>query len=93
MTATANTEKPSTQDGGQPPAGKAEFVFDVDDTTFGYPRPRISGAEIMKLTGINPSDGLLQLNADGTRTTIQADDIVQLVPGAQFKRRPRFKRG
>jgi hypothetical protein len=69
------------------------FVFDVDDTTYEHDRPTITGAEIMALAGINPSDGLIQILPDGTRKTVDPDDRIQLVPGIQFKRRPRFKRG
>jgi hypothetical protein len=72
---------------------KAVFVFDVDDVTYEYERPIITGAEIMTLAGISPSDGLIQILPDGTRKTVAPDEKVRLVPGIQFKRRPRFKRG
>jgi hypothetical protein len=47
----------------------------------------------MALAGINPSDGLIQILPDGTRKTVTPEETVHLVPGVQFKRRPRFKRG
>lgn len=72
---------------------KAVFVFEVDDVEYTYDRPVITGAQIMATAGINPSDGLVQILPDGTRKTITPDETVHLVPGAQFKRRPRFKRG
>jgi Multiubiquitin len=71
----------------------AAFVFDVDDATYEHDRPTITGAEIMAIAGISPSDGLIQILPDGTRKTVAPDETVHLVPGAQFKRRPRFKRG
>ncbi len=71
----------------------ARFAFDVDDVTYEHDRPRITGGEIMAMAEITPSDGLIQVLPDGTRKTVAADEVVQLVPGAQFKRRPRFKRG
>jgi hypothetical protein len=76
----------------QPGRQLAVFVFDIDDTTYEHDRLTISGAEIMAMGGISPSDGLIQILPDGTRETVDPDDIVRL-PGVQFKRRPRFKRG
>ena len=73
--------------------GRKAFVFEVDDVEYTYDKPTITGAQIMKIAGINPSDGLVQILPDGTRKTITPDETVHLVPGAQFKRRPRFKRG
>lgn len=79
---------------GRPPGEpRARFVFDVDGVTYEHDRPLITGAEIMAMAGINPGEGLIQLLPDGTRETVAPDDEVHLVPGAQFKRRPRFKRG
>jgi hypothetical protein len=76
------------------PDGRAAvFVFDVEDVTYEHDRPTITGAEIMTLAGISPSDGLIQILPDGTRNTVAPDEAVRLVPGVQFKRRPRFKRG
>ena len=69
------------------------FVFEVDDVEYTYDKPTITGAQIMEIAGINLSDGLVQILLDGTRKTIRPDETVQLVSGAQFKRRPRFKRG
>jgi hypothetical protein len=78
------------------PAGEVHssiFVFDVDGITYEYSRPTIIGGEIMEIVGIPLSQGLIQVNDDGTTTSIGVDTEVHLVPGAQFKRRPRFKRG
>ena len=69
------------------------FVYEVDGAAYRHDRPKITGAEIMAAAGIPISDGLVQLLADSTTATIQPDDEVRLVPGTQFKRRPRFKRG
>lgn len=73
--------------------GRAVFVFDVDGVTFEHNRPKITGGEIMDMAGIPYSQGLIQVHEDGTTTTVGVEDEVHLVPGAQFKRRPRFKRG
>jgi hypothetical protein len=70
-----------------------DFVYDVDGVTYHHDRPEITGGEIMTAAGIPASDGLVQLLLDGTTATVNPHDEVQLVPGAQFKRRPRFKRG
>ncbi|MDH6215279.1 multiubiquitin domain-containing protein [Streptomyces pseudovenezuelae] len=69
------------------------FVFEVDGVEYTHDKPTITGAQIMEMAGINPADGLVQILPDGTRITITPDETVRLVPGAQFKRRPRFKRG
>ena len=89
----SSTRKTTTAPPEAVPTGAARFVFDVDDTTYEHDRPTITGAEIMAVAGINPSDGLIQILLNGTRETVDPDDRVQLVPGIQFKRRPRFKRG
>ncbi len=89
-----DTEAPGTNPSGvdQDP-GRAVFVFDVDGVTFEHNRPKITGGEIMDMAGIPYSQGLVQVHEDGTTTTVGVEDEVHLVPGAQFKRRPRFKRG
>lgn len=73
--------------------GKAVFVFEVEDTSFEHNRPEITGGEIMDIAGIPREQGLIQINPDGTTTSIAADREVRLVPNARFKRRPRFRRG
>jgi hypothetical protein len=70
-----------------------DFIYEVDGVTYHHDRPKITGAEIMAAAGIPASDGLVQLLPDGTTATVNPNDEVRLVPGAQFKRRPRFKRG
>lgn len=86
----------STADRSSPPDGPdsaGTFVFEVDGKTYEHDRPRILGSEIMTVAEISPNDGLVQLLPDGTTVTINPDDEVKLVPGAQFRRRPRFRRG
>jgi hypothetical protein len=73
--------------------GRAVFVFEVEGTTYEHNRPKITGGEIMDIAGIPREQGLVQINPDGTTTSITADQEVHLVPEARFKRRPRFKRG
>ena len=70
-----------------------DFVYDVDGTTYHHDRPKITGAEIMLAAGVRASDGLVQILQDGSTATVNPDDEVHLVPGVQFKRRPKFKRG
>lgn len=74
-------------------SGGATFVFEVDGTTYEHDRPKITGGQIMDLAGIPREQGLIQVNPDGTTTSIAADQEVHLVPDARFKRRPRFRRG
>jgi len=72
---------------------RQDFVYDVDGVTRHHDRPKITGAQIMIAAGIPSTDGLVQLLADGTTATVRPEDEVHLAPDAQFKRRPRFKRG
>lgn len=89
----------STQSTAETPArsdereSAAAFVYEVDGTTYEHDRPRISGAEIMSAADISPSEGLVQILPDGTTATVNVDDEITLVPGTQFRRRPRFRRG
>lgn len=70
-----------------------DFLYEVDGVEYHSDRPKLTGAEIMAAAGIPLSEGLVQLLPDGTTASIAPADEVHLVPDAQFKRRPRFKRG
>lgn len=91
-TETVTDQGAAHADGPDKPAG-ADFVYGVDGVTYHYDRPLISGAQIMVAASIPTTDGLVQRLTDGTTLTIAPSDEVHLVPGTQFKRRPRFKRG
>ena len=69
------------------------FTFFVDDREFHVEHAVISGAEIMKLSGIPREVGLVLLLEDGTQRTFGADETIELEPGRRFKKAPRFKRG
>lgn len=88
---------PANHDGARrpddPDVPRPVFVYDVDDMTYEYDHLTITGAHVMAAAGINPNEGLIQILPDGTRESVDAEDLVHLVPGTQFKRRPRFKRG
>lgn len=74
-------------------ATRADFVYEVDGVEYHSDRHKLTGAEIMAAAGIPLAEGLVQLLPDGTTVTIAPSEEVHLVPDAQFKRRPRFKRG
>jgi hypothetical protein len=96
MHATTDTQAVTGHDERDPGVDRGprqDFVYDVDGTTYHHDRPKITGAEIMLAAGIPSSDGLVQLLQDGSTATVNPDDEVHLVPGALFKRRPKFKRG
>lgn len=95
MNTTAESVTSHTPGSGNDDSREAgpDFVYDVDGVTYHHDRPKITGEEIMAAAAIPASDGLVQLLSDGTTVTVNFDDEVHLVPGAQFKRRPRFKRG
>lgn len=90
-TARLDADRGDPADHGDRP--RPDFVYEVDGTTHHHDRPKITGAEIMAAAGIPSTDGLVQVMDDGSTVTINPHDEVHLVPGAQFKRRPRFKRG
>jgi hypothetical protein len=69
------------------------FVFDVDGISLTTDHPTITGAQILVAASLPPNEGLVLLHPDGTTSAVGPDDEIHLVPGAQFKRRPRFKRG
>ncbi len=77
----------------RPDAPRAVFVYDLDDITHEYDHPTITGAQVMASGGIPASEGIVQILPDGTRQAVAPDAVIHLVPGTQFKRRPRFKRG
>ncbi|MDQ3756397.1 MAG: multiubiquitin domain-containing protein [Actinomycetota bacterium] len=96
MSASTATNSTAAKDPQRPDVDHAagqDFVYDVDGTTYHHDRPKITGAEIMLAAGIPASDGLVQILEDGSTATVSPDDEVYLVPGAKFKRRPKFKRG
>lgn len=88
---------------GRPPHGPptpaardvphAVFAYDLDDVTYEYDHPTITGAEVMAAGGIPVAEGIIRILPDGTREAVAPDAAVHLGTGAQFKRRPRFKRG
>jgi hypothetical protein len=97
---TAPAAGPDGQQHPAPPSGPsapdvphAVYVFDVDEVTYEFDHPTITGARVMAAAGIPESEGIIQLHEDGTRDTITATTVIQLVSGGHFKRRPRFKRG
>ncbi|MCZ0938508.1 MAG: multiubiquitin domain-containing protein [Caldilineaceae bacterium] len=75
------------------PLNAEDFLFEVDGVTYQSKRRKLTGAEIMAVAKIPPSDGLIQLFPDGTTATIAPAEEVDLEPDVKFKRRPRFKRG
>jgi hypothetical protein len=100
MTLSTNTSTAPTESAEKhpaPPLGpdvpRAVFTYDVDEVTYEYDHPTITGAEIMSAADIPVSEGLIQILPDGTRASVAPDAVIHLVSGAQFKRRPRFKRG
>jgi hypothetical protein len=90
--AAARRRHPASAFGPRGPAA-AVFAYDVDDVTYRHDQPRITGGEIMDGAGIPRAQGLVRRHDDGTTTAVAADDLVYLVRGLHFRRRPRFKRG
>ncbi len=80
-----------------PPPGPdvphAVYVFDVEEVTYEFDHPTITGAQVMAAADIPESEGIIQVLEDGTRETVTPSTVIELVSGGHFKRRPRFKRG
>jgi Multiubiquitin len=89
----STTHAPDVAPSASHDAPHAVFAYDLDGTTYEYDQPTITGAEVMAAGGIPASEGIVQVLPDGTRETVAPDGVIHLVSGAQFKRRPRFKRG
>lgn len=69
------------------------FVFEVDGQEYRIEEETITGGEIMDLAGIPRDVGLVQILEDGTQRQVGVDEVIELKPGRQFKKRPRFQRG
>lgn len=69
------------------------YSFEVDGREFQVDSPTVTGAEIMRLAGIPPEQGLLLIEEDGTQRQMQPDEVIELAPGRRFKKRPHFRRG
>ncbi|KQH76288.1 hypothetical protein AO501_29125 [Mycobacterium gordonae] len=69
------------------------FAFDLDEITYECGHPTVTGAEVMAAGGIPLTEGIIRVLPDGSREAVAPDTVVPLGTGAQFKRRPRFKRG
>ena len=79
--------------GGEKDKGHT-FPFQVDDRTFEWPHPRITGAEIMTAAGIPPEVGLIWVKEDGSEEVVHPDQVINLAElNGRFKRAPRYKRG
>ena len=82
------TKKDEGHDGHKP------FEFFVDDKPYSWPKPEITGAEVMEVAEIPPADGLLLCLEDGTQRRVKAAEEIKLRGrGPQFRKPPRFKRG
>jgi hypothetical protein len=86
---------PSTVPSHEPAetVSRPAYVYELDDTTYSYEHPTITGARVMRAAGITATEGLIRLLPDGTRETVDAHDEIHLADGINLKRRPRFKRG
>lgn len=69
------------------------FPFVVDGTEYFWDKPEITGAEIMKIAGIPPEVGLIEIEGDGIQRPVPASETIDLNQPHRFRRPPRFKRG
>lgn len=69
------------------------YAFDLEAVTYEHRLATITGAELMAAGDIPASEGIIRILPDGSREAIGPDAVVELATGAQFRRRPRFKRG
>lgn len=77
---------------GNPHRPRHAFGYDVDGIRYTYDQPAITGAQLMFTVGLYPHQGLVRVLNDGSRVIVSAAQTIDLTSGAQFKRRPRFKR-
>jgi len=70
------------------------FTFFVDNKEFHTPEPQITGGQIMDITGIPRSTGLIEIMEDGSQVQINENEVIEFKgSGRRFKKAPRFKRG
>lgn len=69
------------------------FGFVVDGVDYPWPKPVVTGAEIMEAASVPASEGLVELLDDGTQRSVRPTDEFDLEAGRRFKKRPRFRRG
>lgn len=69
------------------------YAFDLEEVTYEHRHATITGAEVMAAGNIPASEGIIRILPDGIRQAIGPGTVVELATGAQFRRRPRFKRG
>lgn len=72
---------------------KPVYTFDLEAVTYEHQQATVTGADVMAAGGIPASEGIIRVLPDGSREAIGPDTVIELATGAQFKRRPRFKRG
>jgi hypothetical protein len=72
---------------------KPVYAFDLESVTYEHQHPTVTGADVMAAGNIPVSEGIIRVLPDGAREAIGPDTVIELATGAQFKRRPRFKRG
>lgn len=83
----------ATQVEAHPHPRPDRYCFFVDDREFRTHKPELTGGEIMDIADVPRDVGLLLILKDGSQRPVRADEVIDLGPGCQFKRSPRFKRG
>jgi len=86
-----NPDNPDNPDRRDLP--KPVYAFDLEAVTYEHRHATITGAEVMAAANIPVTEGIIRILPDCSREAIGRDTLVELATGAQFRRRPRFKRG
>ncbi|WP_088347286.1 MULTISPECIES: multiubiquitin domain-containing protein [Rhodomicrobium] len=69
------------------------FKLCIEDKVFFWPRDTITTEEIAQLGGWDPSQGVIEVDADQNERQLKPGEVVKLKPGHSFGKKLRFKRG
>ncbi len=75
------------------PSERQVYEYIVDGKTYPSEKPVLKASEIMSVAGIDRSQGLVEVEEDGTEKSLKPDDDCNVEGGKRFKKPPRFKRG
>jgi len=86
-----NTENQTAAKGT--PEVTVEILLSIEGKTFPWEGDTITTAEIIKLGGLDASQGVIEVNEDQSERTLTIDEIIRIQPGKEYGKRHRWKRG
>ncbi|REJ88253.1 MAG: hypothetical protein DWQ35_19940 [Planctomycetota bacterium] len=78
---------------GRHPHRCGPFVLNIEGTIHHWPVSTITTEQISELGGWDASLGVIQVDRDCNERTLEPGQVVELVPGLEFGKKVRWKRG